>query len=385
MTTAQPLFPAFLAYFRGWLNWLLLFFPAALILHFMHASDAVVFGCACLSIVPLAGLMGHATEQLAERAGSGIGGLLNATFGNAAELIIAITALQKGLGGVVKASLTGSIIGNLLFVMGLSVLAGGLKFRKQVFNRTAAGSGVTMMLVAVMGMLVPAVYHHLVGSQVPSRHLPNLETMSLIIAGVLIFNYVCGLLFSLRTHHEYFQGGPAEGAEESDAADYLEGGSRSAHRAGKHPSIGAAILVLLLATVSVVVASEMLVGTLEPVMHKLGLSELFVGAVVLAIIGNAAEHSTAVMVAMRNKLDLSMQICVGSSIQIALFVTPALVFISLFMGRPMTLEFTVVEILAILATIFVVLSAVYDGETNWFEGVQLLSLYAVLAVAFFFL
>jgi Ca2+:H+ antiporter len=373
-----------LEYFKGWLNVLLLAFPALLVVEFMHGSAGVVFALACLSIIPLAGLMGHATEELAERAGAGIGGLLNATFGNAAEMIIAIAALHKGLVPIVKASLTGSIIGNLLFVMGLSLLAGGLKFKQLYFNRTAASAGIAMLLVAVIGLLVPAIYHWLIGKNVPAGNIPDIEKMSLWISGVLIVNYLCSLLFSLRTHPEHYneEGGDAGAADREGYVDRAAG--KPLHESA-HKPLWMPIVMLLLATAAIAIASEALVGSLEPVMHRLGLRELFVGAVIIAIIGNAAEHSTAVMMAMRNKTELAMQICIGSSLQIALFVTPVLVFLSLVIGpHPMDLEFTTFEILAVLASVFVVMAISNDGESNWFEGVQLLSLYAILGAAFYF-
>ena len=369
-------------YLRSWLNVLLIFFPVALAMHHWGVPAWMVFVACCLTIIPFAGLMGSATEDLAERAGTAVGGLLNATFGNAAELIIGIIAVNKGLNEIVKASLTGSIIGNLIFVLGFSLFAGGLRFRRQRFNATAAGAGMSMLAVAVMGMLLPAVYHQLKGPTLPTSKLPSIETMSLIISAVLIANYACGLLFSLKTHREFYN----ESSESPDAADYLTArGGDASTGAISHRPLWAAVTTLLLATAGVAIASEILVGSLEPVMHELGFTPLFVGAVIIAVIGNAAEHSTAVLMAMRNKMDLAMQICIGSSLQIALFVTPVLVFVSLAMGKPMSLEFTMVEVLAVTGSIFLVTTIAGDGESNWFEGVQLVSLYAVLAVAFYFI
>lgn len=366
-------------YLYRWLNLLLFFFPVMIVMEVANAPSILMFPAACLAIIPLAGLMGRATEDLAEHAGSTIGGLLNATFGNAAELIIGIAAISKGLGPVVKASLTGSILGNLLFVMGLSALAGGLRFKRQLFNPAMTRSGVTMMSVAVIGMLVPGIYHYLVGRHVPTHRLPNIETMSLIISGVLIVNYGLGLLFSLKTHREHL------GDDEIGAANYVTGTTLEQDKPAHTVPVWLSVTVLLVSTLCVVVCSEILVHAVEPVMHQLGLRELFVGAVIIAIIGNAAEHSTAVLMAMRNKMDLAMQICISSSLQIALFVTPALVFISLAMGRPMTLEFMPAEIMAIMASVFIVMNVAGDGESNWFEGSQLISLYVVLAVGFFFI
>jgi Ca2+:H+ antiporter len=366
-------------YLSGWHNVLLVSFPVLLVLHLVHANPTVQFVVACLCIVPLAGLMGRSTEVLAERAGTGIGGLLNATFGNAAELIIAIAAIRQGLGAVVKASLIGSIIGNLLFVLGLSFLVGGVRFKVQKFNALAAGTGVSMMAVAVMGMLAPAVYHHVVGIHLKESQLPSLETMSLIISGLLVTNYAFSLLFSLKTHREYYSG------HESDAVAYLAAGGAERKPSGHKGDVGIAVGVLLAATACIAVASEILVGAAEPTIKYLGLREAFVGAVILAVVGNAAEHSTAVLMALRNKMDLAMQICVGSSLQVALFVTPVLVFLSLAMGKPVTLEFSVMEIIAVVVSLFVVMNVGHDGESNWFEGLQLISLYAIIAVGFYFI
>lgn len=349
------------------LNWLLTFVPIAVALEIMHASPIAIFVTSCLAIIPLAGWMGRATEHLAERLGEGVGGLLNATFGNAAELIIALMALRKGLFEVVKASITGSIIGNILLVLGLSVLVGGLKYPRQVFNRTAAMLGSTMLALSAIALVMPAVFHLLV------RNHPNAERdLSLEIAIVLFVTYVLSLLFTLRTHSHLYTGGLDEQEEEEAIGTHGWSQSRS-------------IVTLLVATALVAVMSELLVGAVEAASHTLGLTPIFVGVILVAIIGNAAEHSTAVLVALKNKMDLALNIAIGSSMQIALFVAPVLVFASYLFGRPMGLLFTPLEVIAISVSVLIVALIAQDGESNWMEGVLLLALYAILGLTFYFL
>jgi len=346
------------------LNFLLIFIPVAVALELMHAGAVWIFLCSCLAIIPLAGIMGQATEKLAERAGAGIGGLLNATFGNAAELIIAIVAMNRGLYSVVKASLTGSIIGNILVVLGVSVLAGGLKYSRQKFNATAASMGATLMALSTIGLVIPDVYHLVEGARARIHE----QDMSLLIALVLIVTYGLSLIFSLKTH-KYLYVGP------SDEADQPK----------EQIGIARPVLVLLAATAGVAIMSEFLVGAVEATAKTLGMSDIFVGVIIVAVIGNAAEHSTAVMVAMKNKMELALNIAIGSSIQIALFVAPVLVFLSYAFGRPMDLLFTNLEVLAVGVAVWVLSLVCNDGESNWMEGVQLLAVYLILAVAFYFL
>lgn len=354
---------------ENFLNLLLVFVPAAFILEFTHAKPILVFAASALAIIPLAGLMGKATEHLAEKLGEGIGGLLNATFGNAAELIIAVMALRKGLYDVVKASLTGSIIGNVLLVFGLSAIAGGLKYPVQRFNKTAASLGTTLLMLSAIALVIPAIFHTIAtgtGAAVENE-------ISLEISIVLIICYVLSLIFSLRTHkHLYVSDLDAE-AEQA---------------AGTHGwSQKKSVTVLLVATLFVAVMSEFLVGAVEEAAHALHMSDVFVGVILVAIIGNAAEHSTAVLMALKNKMDLALNIAVGSSIQVALFVAPTLVFLSYLIGGrgPMDLRFTTFEVLAIGISVFTVSQISQDGESNWMEGVQLLAVYIILGIAFFYL
>lgn len=364
------------------LDWLLIFVPVAIAFRFIPGLEnpTVLFIVSCIAIIPLAGWMGKATEHLAEHLGQGIGGLLNATFGNAAELIIALFALSKGLEGVVKASITGSIIGNLLLVLGLSIIAGGTKHKTQKFERTAASTSATALTLAGIALLMPTVFH-LIGDNTPVAQggwTPAKEqNLSLAIAVVLFLTYIGTLVFSLVTHKELFVGEAMQGCAQEVGHE--------AEESGDHWSKGRAITILLIATAFVALISEFLVGAVEAARGALGFTEVFVGVIVVAIIGNAAEHSSAILMAMRNKMDLSLGIALGSSLQIALFVAPILIFASYLFGRPMNLEFTIPEIVAVFASILIVQQICSDGESNWVEGLQLLSVYAILAILFFFL
>jgi Ca2+:H+ antiporter len=357
---------------------LLVFVPAAAIAEAMHASPLVVFLLASLAIVPLAGAMGEATERIASRLGAGVGGLLNATFGNAAELIIALAALRQGLDAVVKASLTGSILGNALLVLGASILAGGLKRERQTFDRSAAAAGSTLLALAAIGLVVPALFHSVAETAVRDRMLSGAReialerSLSLEIAVVLFVAYGLSLLFSLRTHRHLYAGQSGEGAHGAEADPPAK------------PT--RAIATLLVATALVAWMSEILVGAVAEASHALGLTEVFVGVIVVAVIGNAAEHSTAIQAAWKNQMDLAMNIAIGSSIQIALFVAPVLVFASYLMpGGPMDLRFTTFEVLSVAIAVGVVTLVAQDGESNWLEGALMLAVYAVLGLAFFFL
>jgi Ca2+:H+ antiporter len=347
------------------LNWLLIFVPAALGLEFWRPeSHALIFLAACLAIVPLAGLLGRATEELARHTGEGIGGLLNATFGNAAELIIAIMAIRKGLYPVVKASLTGSIIGNILLVLGAAVLAGGIKHNSQRFNAVGARAQSTLLMLAAIGMIMPAAFLYLAGASARARE----SSLSLDISVVLLAAYGAHLFFSLRTHKGLFG---AEAAEES-----------------QHPEGSALRPAAMLVGITVLIAwiSEILVGSVEPAAAAFGMTRIFVGVIVVAVIGNAAEHSTAVMFALKNRMELSIGIAIGSSLQIALFVAPVLVILSHFMGpRPMDLVFTPAEVLAVFLAVLITSQIAADGETNWLEGVLLLAVYVIFGSVFYFL
>ncbi len=367
----------------------LVFVPVTLVLEYaVHASPVVLFISSAVAIIPLAGLMGKSTEMLATHVGTGLGGLLNATFGNAAELIIAIFALRAGLTDLVKASLTGSIIGNILLVFGLSALLGGLRFPKQQFNRTAARLGSTMLLLSAIGLVVPATFHFVEPEAIASE-----QSLSLTIAVVLMLCYVLSLVFTLRTHGHLYAGtghpppvaGDA-GRPEHSGASGGTGAAAEQHGHGETWSARRSLTVLLAAAAFVGWMSEILVGGAEEAAHTLGMNEVFVGVIVVALIGNAAEHSTAVLVALKNKMDLSVQIAVGSSVQIALFVAPLLLFLSYLLGpAPMDLLFTPLEVVAVVISIFVINQIAADGETHWMEGALLIAVYAILGMVFFYL
>jgi len=336
------------------------------------ASAGLVFATSALGIVPTAALMGRATEELAARSGPGIGGLLNVTFGNAPELIIALFALGQGLHEVVKASIIGSIIGNILLVLGAAMLFGGLGREKQTFSRTGASVQTSMLLLAAAALIMPAIFELVEGKGLPMPgaevvdYGSTVEHLSLAVAIVLIFTYVAGLFFSLKTHRSIFN--PEYGDEDSWGW-----------------STRKSVLALASAGVLVGVMSEILVGSIEEASHAVGLSEFFIGVIVVAIVGNAAEHWVAVLVAMKDKMDLSVNIAIGSSAQVALFVAPILVLASFFLGpHPLALVFNGFELGAILLAVLIANYVTQDGESTWFEGVQLLAVYTVFGLAFYY-
>ena len=389
----------FRLFFQTPLDWLLLAVPVAFAARFVGPwkNESLLFIAAGVGIIPLAGWLGRATEQLAERAGAGVGGFLNATFGNAAELIIATMALSKGLTTVVKASLTGSIIGNLLLVLGASALAGGAKFPHQRFNQTAARASSTALIMGAAALIIPTVFHVTSDARPGGWSQETEQRLSLAIAVVLFLTYAATLLFSLKTHKALYAGAPEEESAREDSTDAMDAmddaaGGAEAGRARVRgegqkgaSSIGSAIALLAVATVLIAFLSEFLVGSIESARKNLGLTETFVGVIVVAIVGNAAEHTTAIWAAMKNKMDLSLSIAMGSSLQVALFVTPMLVFISYAFGRPMDLEFALPEIVAIAIAIWIAQQISGDGESNWIEGVQLISVYVIMAILFFYL
>jgi Ca2+:H+ antiporter len=357
---------------EGWPYVLVPLIPAAIVLELTHSSATAIFVAAALGIVPTAALMGKATEELAARSGPGVGGLLNVTFGNFPELVIAFFALLEGLQEVVKASLVGSIIGNILLVLGASMFVGGLRRDKQTFNRAAANAQSAMLLLALAALMMPAVYELVVGGRLPSpndelvEYGSTVERLSLAVAIVLIVSYIAGLVFSLRTHRDLFN----PHTEEEEAVNW---------------TVRQAIIALAVAGLAVGVMSEILVGSISEAGESIGLSEFFIGAIVVAIVGNAAEHWVAVLVAAKDKMDLAVNIAVGSSTQIALFVAPVLVLLSFVFGpEPMPLVFNGFELAAIVFAILIADRVTAEGESNWFEGVQLLSVYVVVALAFGF-
>ena len=363
---------AFLRTPSGWPYLLAPLIPLAVALDLANVSPTVVFAVSALGIVPTAALMGRATEELASKSGPGVGGLLNVTFGNAPELIIALFALGKGLQEVVKASIIGSIIGNILLVLGAAMLAGGLGRTKQTFSRTSASIQTSMLLLAAAAMLMPAIFELVEGQGLPSPGAASVdyggtvEHLSLAVAIVLAVTYVAGLFFSLKTHRDIFN--PEYGDEDSWGW-----------------SVRTSVIALAIAGVLVGVMSEVLVGSISEASKAVGLSEFFIGVIVVAIVGNAAEHWVAVLVAMKNKMDLAVNIAIGSSAQVALFVAPALVIASFFIGpHPLALVFNGFELGAVLLAVLVANYVTQDGESTWFEGVQLLAIYLILGIAFYY-
>jgi Ca2+:H+ antiporter len=345
------------------LNILLVTLPLVLIAEIGGWGSTWIFVLSTIGIIPLAGLIGEATEALSAYTGPKIGGLLNATLGNAAELIITLVAVKAGLLDLVKASITGSILGNLLLVMGFSMVMGGVKHGVQRFDRRQAGNNAILLTLVVIAMVIPSIFSHSIGSEASA----GVETLSLGVAGVMIVLYGLGLLYSLR-----MQKSP------------LSYETEEIHRKPEL-SMTTALVILALATMGVVWLSELLVGEVEAVGKSLGLSEFFLGIILIPIIGNVAEHLVAVQVALRNKMELSIEIAVSSSLQIALFVAPLLVFVSLLLGHPLTLVFNQYELLALGAAVLVAALVSSDGESNWLEGAALLAVYVILGIGFFLL
>jgi Ca2+:H+ antiporter len=351
-----------------------IFFPVAVALELAHADPVLVFSAAALAVVPAAAVMGEATEAIAAKTGPGIGGLLNVTFGNAPELIIAFFALLEGLQEVVKASLVGSVIGNVLLVLGAAMLVGGLPRDKQTFSRTAANAQSAMLLLALAALIFPALFQLIHGGGLPAvgeervDFGSDLEKLSFGVAIILLVSYVAGLFFSLRTHRAVFNPFDEEAEEEVH-----------------HWSVRRAAIYLAASALLVGLMAEILVGSISEASEDIGLSEFFVGLFVVAIVGNAAEHWVAVLVASKDKMDLAVNIAIGSSAQIALFVAPLLVLLSFVFGpNPMALVFNGYELGALIFAVLIANFVTQEGESNWFEGVQLLALYAVLGLVFYF-
>jgi Ca2+:H+ antiporter len=339
---------------------LLAFAPATIIAHFVHVSPLIVFFLSAIAIIPLAKYIGEATEELAVYVGPALGGILNATFGNATEFIIGIFAIQAGLVEVVKASITGSIIGNLLLVLGMAMLAGGWKRKKQEFNRTASMASSVTLLLAMIALIMPAIFL----LTAPGAGEKIIEELSISVSVLMILVYAASIFFSLYTHKHLYA---------------AEVGKEVANWSKKK-----SIVILLVATAAVAWMSEILVGSIEPLVAALGWTELFIGVVVVAVVGNAAEHTSAITMAAKNKMDLALQISIGSATQIVMFVAPLLVLVSLFFKEPMNLVFNTFELIAIVLSVLIANLVVEDGESNWLEGLQLVMAYAIIAVAFFF-
>jgi Ca2+:H+ antiporter len=365
---------AFLLSGQGWPYLLVPFIPLAVVLDLAHVDPIAIFFVSAAGVIPTAALMGRATEELAARSGPGVGGLLNVTFGNAPEIIIALFALNEGLHEVVKASLIGSMLGNILLVLGAAMLVGGLGRDRQYFDRTAASAQSAMLLLAAVALVMPAIFELIDGNGLPLpgdeiRDYPsNVETLSLLVALVLIATYAAGLIFSLKTHRDLFNPDHSGGEEH-----------------GEPWTVRKSVIMLAIAGVAVGLMSEILVGSISEAASGIGLSEFFIGAIVVAIVGNAAEHWVAVLVARKDQMDLAVNIAIGSSAQIALFAAPLLVLCSFFIGpHPMALVFNGFEIGGVLLAVIIANHVTSEGESTWFEGVQLLAVYVVLGLTFVF-
>lgn len=352
-------------FFKAPLNWLVIALPIAVLAEWQQWNPAIVFILSAAGVIPMASLIGQATESLAAYTGPRLGGLLNATLGNAAELIITLVAIRAGLLELVKASITGSILGNLLLVMGFSILLGGIKHGTQSFDRKNAGNYAVLLTISIVALVIPSLFSHSIG---PEGSL-KVEALSLGVAVVMIVVYGFGLLYSLKVSPSPITHSSTEVEEDG------------------HPgwSRRASLVILAAATVGVVILSEILVGAVEPVVENLGISEFFLGIILIPIVGNVAEHLVAVQVAMRNKMELSVEIALSSSLQIALFVAPLLVFVSLALGHPLTLIFNQFELLALAGGMLIAVLVASDGESNWLEGTALLGVYFILGIAFFLL
>jgi Ca2+:H+ antiporter len=347
---------------------LLLFVPAAIGAELLQASPVMVFSLSALAIIPLSGFLGRATEELTAYTGPTVGGLLNATLGNLAELIIAILALRAGLVSLVQASITGSILGNLLLVLGAAQLAGGLRHKVQRFSVALAGLSISLLVVAVIGLVIPALY--LATHSDPTHALTR--RVSVGVAVLLIIGYLLSLVYTMGTHRAVF-------GEHREVATETHG---AAHTTGW--SLTRATVVLVLSAAFVGLLSEIMVGSTEEAIRHIGLSEVFVGLIVVPIIGNAAEHSSAVMMAMKNRMDLAVSIAMGSSAQVALLIAPILVFVGLALGQPMDLAFSTFEVVSVALAVAVATTVVRDAESHWLEGAFLLLVYGMLGVAFFY-
>jgi Ca2+:H+ antiporter len=348
---------------------LLIFAPIAAALDLVHADHLLLFLVSAIALIPLAKLIGDSTEHLATHYGPTVGSLLNVTFGNAAEIIIGVVAINAGLIDLVKASITGSILGNILLIFGLSIIAGGFRYKDQGFSRENIGFQSSMLFLATIGLAVPTILASTTLS--PLENQNQVQLLSDALAIILLVVYILGIVFTFITHKHLFTPPPesADDVQESHAT---------------HWSKKKSFLLLAASMAGVVVVSEILVASVETTSKEFGFGELFVGAIIVGIVGNAAEHSSAILLARKGKIELSIGIAAGSGTQIALFVVPILVFAGIVMGQPFTLVFTLLELATIFLAAIILNLIVYDGRSNWFEGVMLTAVYIIIAIAFFF-
>jgi Ca2+:H+ antiporter len=350
---------------------LLVFAPIAVVLNLVGADHLILFAMAIIGLIPLAKLIGDSTEHLATHYGATLGSLLNVTFGNAAEIIISVVAINAGLIELVKASITGSILGNIMLIFGLSLIAGGVKHKEQIFNRENAGLQSSLIFLAIIGLAIPTILSTTVLKPIDLVNQLKLQILSDVLAIVLICVYVAGILFTFFTHKHLFvaPGGAEEVLEQNH------------NRWSKRKSF----LILGASMVGVVAVSEILVGSVEETSKQFGFGELFVGAIIVGIVGNAAEHSSAILLARKGKIDLSIGIAAGSGTQIALFVVPILVMVGIILGQPFTLEFTLYELATLFLAAIIMNLIAHDGKSNWFEGIMLTAVYLIIAIGFYFI
>ncbi len=350
---------------------LLVFAPIAVVLNLVGADHLILFAMAIIGLIPLAKLIGDSTEHLATHYGATLGSLLNVTFGNAAEIIISVVAINAGLIELVKASITGSILGNIMLIFGLSLIAGGVKHKEQIFNRENAGLQSSLIFLAIIGLAIPTILSATVLKPIDLVSQLKLQILSDVLAIVLICVYVAGILFTFFTHKHLFVA--PGGADEVLEKDH--------NRWSKRKSF----LILGASMVGVVAVSEILVGSVEETSKQFGFGELFVGAIIVGIVGNAAEHSSAILLARKGKIDLSIGIAAGSGTQIALFVVPILVMVGIILGQPFTLEFTLYELATLFLAAIIMNLIAHDGKSNWFEGIMLTAVYLIIAIGFYFI
>lgn len=344
------------------LRLMLVFVPLSMVGEFIHLSSTIIFALSAFAIIPLAALMGEATEEISFYTGPRAGGFLNATFGNATELIISFFALKAGLFEVVKASIAGSVIGNILLVLGASMFLGGLKYKSQYFSQKVVEVSASMLLFAIIGLMIPAIFTHTLKPELLNTQY---ESLSIIVAGIMFTIYILSLIFSFYTHKDIY------------SIDHTD-------ESFSKWSLKKAVLTLIATTVFIGLESEFLVSAVEPMTEAIGFSEFFVGIILIPIIGNAAEHSTAIVMALKDKMDVAVEIAIGSSLQIILFVTPVLIFLSQ-LFTPMSMIFNEFELIALFVAVLIANRVSNDGESNWLEGIQLLAVYLIIAVSFFIL
>lgn len=352
---------------------LLVFTPIAVFLEFLHVGYVILFVVAAIALIPLAKLIGDATEHLATHYGSTLGSLINVTFGNAAEIIIAIVAINAGLLELVKASITGSILGNIMLIFGLSMIAGGFRHKEQLFNKENAGLQVSLIFLALIGLAIPTILSSTMIEGTDVENQSKIQILSDSVAILLLFVYVVGIIFTFFTHKHLFVLPHSDSGAEHNEHDH------------KHWSKKKSFLMLGVSMVGVIVVSEILVGSVEETSREFGFGEMFVGAIIVGIVGNAAEHSSAIVLARKGKMDLSIGIAAGSGTQIALFVVPILVLVGIVLGQPFTLEFTLYELVTLFLAAIIMNLIAFDGKSNWFEGIMLTSVYIIIAIGFFFI